>query len=63
MTPQRRAQRDPLTLRIARTLRETRADPSDWIEGPYGLLDRRAPVPASPSTLRRLINHLFTRGS
>lgn len=25
--------RDPLTLRVARTVRETRRDPSDWWEG------------------------------
>lgn len=33
--------RDPLTLRTARTLRETRRDPHDWWEPPQPIEPRR----------------------
>lgn len=49
-----RLDRDPLTLRVARTLRETRRCGHDWWEGPMHVEPRRR-RPWFARLLRRLM--------
>ena len=64
--------RDPLTLKIARTLRETCRDPYNWWEPPmlparrqklkprhlHLILRAPAPIPTKPSWFQRLLRFL-----